>query len=93
MPDPTLSDIDLKIKMTWIWTTLKNNTENAKVAIHVTDESEKEVSDSGSYRPGYTLVRGTLQPGKYVFKVSTFYPEKIGKYFFDFSSSNPVTFL
>ena len=64
-----------------------------KVAIHVTDESEKAVSDSGSYRPGYTLVRGTLQPGKYVFKVSTFYPEKIGKYFFDFSSSNSVTFL
>jgi len=47
-------------------------------------------SSNALYSPGgelWTDPNGLLQPGKYVFKVSTFYPEKIGKY------SNSVTFL
>ena len=36
MSDPTLSDIDFKNKMAWVWTTLKKYYSGVRIVVHVT---------------------------------------------------------
>ena len=57
------------------------------------NEEQKEICDSGAYRPGYTIVRGRFESGKYLIKVSSFYPNKLGSYFIDYHTTSKPIFL